>query len=516
MGLGVMMKGTGLTLAMGALALSAVGSAQLVVSGTGEGRSGVVNVHNGSGTLFRQVTPFPSFFGGIRVAAGDVNGDGFTDVIAGQGSAGGGRVKVFDGISNAPLFDFMAFGQSYSGGVQVAAGDVNGDGRADILVGGDIAGGPVKIFSGLDLSILHNFFAFSQSAMGVRVAAGDVNGDGVDDVMVAPGPGVAPEVSVYNGLNGQTLHSFFAFTPSFTGGVFVAAGDLNGDGIDDIATSEGPGTASHVKVFNGNDLSILKDFSPWGTFSGGVYVGAGDIDGNTSEELILATGPGFGEVKAYDQTFTSIYSNFPDGASSGFGNFIAGNIAVGPDKFALALSKTVVAGQNFVGATIVQNRPLTTARTYQMYDNTSLVATPASAIIPAGAVNKTVSLSTTAVNSTINVTIFAKFGTTVVSQPLMLAPLVPTAVAFTPNNVQGGTNVSCRVVINGVAGPGGRTISIVENSPYATAPTSITVPPGGTDFTFTITTTGVPSNKTVNVRAIVSAGQASGNLYLVP
>lgn len=95
-------------------------------------------------------------------------------------------------------------------------------------------------------------------------------------------------------------------------------------------------------------------------------------------------------------------------------------------------------------------------------------------------------------------------------------PLIPTAVVCTPNPVTGGSTTSCRVVINGVAGPGGRVMAVFDNSAYTSMPSTVTVPPGGTDVTFAINTTPVPATQAVVVTARVSAGEKTGNFRISP
>ena len=106
----------------------------------------------------------------------------------------------------------------------MAAGDVNGDGFADIITGVGEDGPPhVKAFSTVEgISLLSSFFAFPPAFHGgVRVAAGDLNGDGRAEIIVGAGPGAGPHVKVFD-MSAVLLGSFFAFDPKFTGGVFVA------------------------------------------------------------------------------------------------------------------------------------------------------------------------------------------------------------------------------------------------------------------------------------------------------
>jgi hypothetical protein len=234
------------------------------------------------------------FTGGVRVAVGDVNGDGGADLITATGP-GAAHVKVFVGGGLQETLSFFPY-DANTGGVFVAAGDVNGDGFADIVTGADQGAAPhVKVFSGATGLAIQSFFAYPVSfSGGVRVAAGDVNGDGVVvDVVTAAGPGGAPHVKVFHGTTGAEIFSFFAYDVSFSGGVYVAAGDVNGDGRADVITGSGS-DVSHVKVFSGTTGEVLQSFFayPPAASSGGVRVAVGDVDGDGRAEITTVPGPG--------------------------------------------------------------------------------------------------------------------------------------------------------------------------------------------------------------------------------
>ena len=93
---------------------------------------------------------------------------------------------------------------------------MNGDGRADIITGAGPGGVPhVEAFSGRDGTLLRSFFAYAANfSGGVYVAAGDVNGTGHDAIITGAGQGGGPHVQVVDGMTGQTLASFMAFAPS--------------------------------------------------------------------------------------------------------------------------------------------------------------------------------------------------------------------------------------------------------------------------------------------------------------
>jgi len=249
--------------------------------------------------------------------AGDVDGDGFTDLIVGARSAdpGGifraGSVFVFSGADGSQLFRFDGsavideLGNSVSG-----AGDVDGDGFADLIVGApgaDPSGisdaGSAFVFSGADGSQL---FRFDGSAaldeLGYSVSgAGDVNGDGFADLIVgAPGAdpgglGEAGSAFVFSGADGSQLFRFDgqAFR-DLLGRSVSGAGDVDGDGFSDLivgaaADPNGLFNAGSAFVFSGADGSQLFRFDGSAAVDqlGNSVSGAGDVDGDGFADLIV-------------------------------------------------------------------------------------------------------------------------------------------------------------------------------------------------------------------------------------
>jgi hypothetical protein len=138
---------------------------------------------------------FPvGFTGGVRVAAGDVNGDGRADVIVGAGPGGGPHVRVFSGATGAELLSFFTYDANYSGGVYVASGQVVGGGGAEILVGTGGDYDPIaRVFSPSGALLAESLAYPSGFTGGVRVAVA-VNANGAAQLITGAGPGGGPQV----------------------------------------------------------------------------------------------------------------------------------------------------------------------------------------------------------------------------------------------------------------------------------------------------------------------------------
>jgi len=149
----------------------------------------------------------------------------------------------------------------------------------------------------------------------IRVAYADVTGDGAPDLITGAGPPGGPHVKVFKGSTaGVELVSFFAYAPTFLGGVFVAACDLDGDGTAELVTGAGAGGGPHVRVFKirltsggWEPIAILEFFSYDPGFRGGVRVACGDVDGSGKAAIVTGAGSGGGpHVRVFKLTGTGL------------------------------------------------------------------------------------------------------------------------------------------------------------------------------------------------------------------
>ena len=252
---------------------------------------------------------------GVNVSCGQMTGDGVDDILtgAGPGSIYGPHVRGFrpDGTP-LPHLNFLAYGTNKYG-VNVAAGDIDADGIDEILTGagpGAVFGPHVRAFdydgsSGVTPVPGVSYFAYGTPRWGVNVTAGDIDGDGYDEIVTGAGPGpvYGPHVRGWN-VDGGTAAaipavSFLAYgTNKF--GVNVTCGDVDGDGIDEIVTGAGPGQVfgAHVRGWNFDGAALAPitgiSFFAWvpneSRFGATVFAGA-DLDDDDRDEIVVGPGP---------------------------------------------------------------------------------------------------------------------------------------------------------------------------------------------------------------------------------
>lgn len=264
--------------------------------GTDSGTPSQAKLYRADGSVALSLQPYGGFTGGVRVAAGDVNGDNVDDLITAAGPGGGPHVKVFSGADGSLLASFFAYVPGFDKGVFIAAGDIDGDGLSEIVTGADAGGGPhVQTFNGRTGIRGNGFFAYDQGfSGGIRVATGDVDGDGKDEIITGAGAGGGPHVKVFAD-DGFLLRSFFAFEQSFTKGIYVAAGNFGRSSGDDIVIGSGAGASPVVRVYDGLSGNRTQSFSVYPeSFRGGVKVAMAPLTPAGADVLITGAGPGGG------------------------------------------------------------------------------------------------------------------------------------------------------------------------------------------------------------------------------
>jgi hypothetical protein len=282
--------------------------AGVVGAGHGGGPSISVFAADGSRQFFTNAFP-DGFTGGVRVASADFNRDGTPDIVAGTGPGTATRVRILDGRTQSELLNLPAFEPSFVGGVYVAAGDVTGDGIADLIITPDEGGGPrVDIYNGDGFAKVISFFGIDDPAFrgGARAAAGDIDGDGTADLVVAAGFQGGPRVAGFRGPSlvagapERLFGDFFAFEETLRNGVFIACGDLDGDGFAELVAGGGPGGGPRVTAFDGKNLlknqyhTDINFFAGDDANRGGVRLAVRDIDGDGRPDLLAGSGEGAG------------------------------------------------------------------------------------------------------------------------------------------------------------------------------------------------------------------------------
>ncbi len=274
----------------------------------------------------------PTFAGSVRVANGDVNGDGIDDIITAQGPGAGSasQVKIYDGRSalvggvSIEIASFYAYSNEagasqtpgFAGGVFVASADFNGDGFDEVVVSAGAGGrGHVKVFNfhggdpaapflGSAPELRSSFYAYTDFAGEIRITT--LRDAGIEYLVTASGKGTSQsDVRSYRNVYdlGQVPDLTFVAPASQTfpfagyfGGLSVAAGDTDGDGNEELFVSKNSGP-SLVSVYGLGQLNTPRfQFEAFPGYNGEVRLGAADVDGDGKVEVLTSTGdsPGAG------------------------------------------------------------------------------------------------------------------------------------------------------------------------------------------------------------------------------
>jgi hypothetical protein len=241
-----------------------------------KGWSPEVRIYDANGKLLKSILVFePAFYGGVSLAAGDINGDGVDELIVARASGGRSEVKILDKNFRTQK-SWLAYAPNFYGGVNLAVGDVNGDRRPEIVTAPADNGGPqIRIFSAAG-KLLGQFFAYDKTIRGgFKVAVADTYSSIAKEqfIAVAPGKNQAPYLRIFD-QHGGLLELFSAYSLNFTGGINVAAADLDNDGEAEIIAGAGSGGGPHLLLFKRNGYLIKAFYTDDKTLTHGVGVAA--------------------------------------------------------------------------------------------------------------------------------------------------------------------------------------------------------------------------------------------------
>lgn len=248
---------------------------------------------------------FPDVSAGSSVAIGDIDQDGVPEIVI--GSAPGERPAVDIYESDGTLVrSFNVYGAGMTTGINVAIGNVTGSGNEIITAPRRGAGPHILRFKSNGKQLSPGFFAYSERFHGgVNLAVGDINKDGKDEIITGAGITGGAHVRAFNANGGVLVNLPPNITypgETFFGGVMVGALDYNEDGKDEIVVAPQSGRVSDVKIFRGRTL--LKTFRSFGNFRGGVSLSTNESGGGA--RVVLGAGAGGGPQVLQYNTKTGV------------------------------------------------------------------------------------------------------------------------------------------------------------------------------------------------------------------
>ncbi len=233
-----------------------------------------------------------------------------TYLVAAQAKGGTSQIRVYSATSGKRLKSFSVYKSSFRNGISLAGGDIDGSGNQNIVAGAGVGSGPQVSLYTTSGKLITRFFAYTKTLRtGVNVAVGDIDGDGNNELVTAPAGNYQGLVRVYR-YNPSTkkftrMIDVSSQTSKYRGGVNLAVADLDRNGYSEIVVTpvvKGRKSSVEVYEYNVSTKKIVKrlTFSAYAkNFNGGMEVTTADVNGDGIPEIVVAPAPGASDIRIY-------------------------------------------------------------------------------------------------------------------------------------------------------------------------------------------------------------------------
>ena len=284
--------------------------------------------------LFTSHVDYSTNSGPRQIVVGDLNGDGEPDMaVVNYGNNSGTTVSVFINKGNGTFNAGVGY-TTGTGPWDLAMGDLNGDGKADLVIINNNSGTFSVLINKGDGTFLPKVDYSESGGAGPRIAMGDLNGDGKADLVIA---NIGSTISVFMNKGDGTFYPKTDYTTTINN-INVTIGDLNGDGKADLAVANNGSSVVDVLINNGNGTFAPKVSYTTGSASSGILIADLNNDNkldivtipsNNSFSVLLNVGNGFATHQDYTTNVLSVFAAVGDLNGDGIPDLVISTTGAG-------------------------------------------------------------------------------------------------------------------------------------------------------------------------------------------